>query len=373
MVEYKCNSTRNIYILSELCFDNQNTGLECVAPYGKTELDLQYIHGSVYVLIGVISIIGNLVTVFSIPFAARNKLHGFDYKFREITLFILNLCFVDLCTSLMCILPTSIEDFSNNWPFGKTSCVLEVIIGLTMQLTAPLSIALISVSRYLDLAKSKLWGKWTHNNLTLFITLLLPWLLSSIAIIPYFVPSMKLEFGWDCIGRACGIILKCETDSCNDEYWIGLDLIEWYITTMLFISVAITTISYVLLWRRARDSAKCLKRGGIITNELLNREVKMTRTILLLLVIHGICNLPIAIFQIAASVLEFANIQKEGFQEGFQILAYIFSLAYMAQFGLNFFICIGSNEQYQMAYVTFWRYITLQAKIPHDEREKVHK
>ena len=110
MTEYKCNSTKNIYALSELCFDtqNSNTVIECIAPRDNTVSALRYAEASWYAFVSVVSIVGNLATLFSVSFEETKKLHGFHCKFREITIFILHLCFVDMFLALFCILPSSV-------------------------------------------------------------------------------------------------------------------------------------------------------------------------------------------------------------------------------------------------------------------------
>ena len=98
MAEYKCNSTKNVYVLSELCFDtpNSNTVIECIAPHDNTVSALRYTEASWYAVVAIMSLIGNLATLLSVSFEETKKLHGFHCKFREITIFILHLCFVDL-------------------------------------------------------------------------------------------------------------------------------------------------------------------------------------------------------------------------------------------------------------------------------------
>ena len=92
--------------------------------------------------------------------------------------------------------------------------------------------------------------------------------------------------------------------------------------------------------------------------ELEKRDMKMTRTILLLVATHCICNIPMLICQ----SLFFYDIMS--FSDGRNTLTWLLLLIlYLTQPALNFFIYAGSNDQYRLAYRDFWRYITIRRDV----------
>ena len=92
--------------------------------------------------------------------------------------------------------------------------------------------------------------------------------------------------------------------------------------------------------------------------EIEKRDLKMTRTILLLVAIHCICNIPMLICQ-SLFVYDIMS-----FSDGRNALTWLLLLIlYLTQPALNFFIYAGSNDQYRLAYRDFWRYITIRRDV----------
>ena len=359
METYKCNSTQNIYYLSEMCLERSFLEIyECTVSYGKIELFFRYLDGSWMLLMAILCTIGNLSTLLSLWLAIMKKKNGFEQKCWQITIFILHLSFVDLCWALTCAWPISYELLALRWPFGKLFCTLKVVFVIIIGATEPQLIAFISISRYFDLSKSELWERWTRNKFYLNLMLVTPWALSTIPVIPYFVPSMEVGFTWNCILGGCGIISTCD-QNCNDSHSKGMELIGWYSFALILVSVTVTGIAYVLIGLKAKKSVDYLRKNGNMPSELDKREIKMTKTILILIAVHGICNLPMVVFQGS-----FANssLFLQTYSEG--ICWHIFMIIYATQFGLNFFIYARSNSQYRQAYIDLWRFLSVKIHLP---------
>ena len=347
-----CNSTSNAYLMSELCLDEpDSTSIECVSTSLEVSI-VRYIEGTWLLIVAIIGAFGNFVTFLSIVYAARKRVHGLDHKFREITIFILHLCFVDFCWCIFCALPSSCELLIMKWPFGKQACALKVMADQIILLTESLSVASISVSRSFDLKNANLWRKCTHNNILLLVMLLLPLFTSLPALTPYFVTSMGIAIGWNCMTGKCDVIEACNVSECDGVIPAGGEFIGWYDISFVSVSLSVIIISYVLLRKEVISSANYLKKEGHVTIELHRRELKMTRTILFLISAHGLCNIPMLINQ----ALNFYEVKINFY------LWHLLMIIYVTQPALNFFIYAGSNEQYQLAYIDFWRYITFQAR-----------
>ena len=126
--------------------------------------------------------------------------------------------------------------------------------------------------------------------------------------------------------------------------------IGWYMFIVPALSLATIAVSYFLLRRKARFTSVYIKTCENISAQVEKREKKMTRTILILLLSHIVCNVPMLLFQgVYFSTLHLnANTW------------YVVMIIYESQFSLNFFIYAGSNEQYRLGYRECWNYCICQ-------------
>ena len=357
MNSYQCNSTQNVFKISKLCLENPDAeDLECMVPYDYSVLAFRYIEGYFLIIVAIICGIGNLLTLLSVSFAKKKQQHGFDSKFRQVTIFILNLCVVDLLWSLTLAMPLSYELIAMKWPFGEILCRLKVMLAIMISITEVQSISLVAISRYLDLKKSKLWKNWTNNKLSLLTILLTPWLLSSIILFLPWIPSMEVDFTWNCSAGGCGVISDCSSFNCNASISAGALFITGYILFLNIFSVVVSGIFYFLLTSVAKSTSKYLKENvskcgkslANIASKIDKRESKMTRTILILIGVHVVCNIPMVLIQVLGNSVQSSSIGRR--EDGTIILWHVVMIIWILQFSVNFFIYAGSNEQYQMAY-----------------------
>ena len=103
----QCNSSKDIYLLSKLCLNTSTWNFECVAnnvvdqnitkdEQGKHVLRITV--GVWCVLIAIFGILGNLLTLYSLPHAKTNNIGGrcWNRTWNTSTVFILNLARIDL-------------------------------------------------------------------------------------------------------------------------------------------------------------------------------------------------------------------------------------------------------------------------------------
>ena len=130
------------------------------------------------------------------------------------------------------------------------------------------------------------------------------------------------------------------------------------------ISVLGTGVLYFLLRKESKssanylkvDAAKCGKALANIANKLDEREAKMTRTILILIGVHFLCNIPMVLIQMP-TFSEPSSTSGIG-ENSSMILWHVVMIIWISQFVLNFFIYARSNEQYQKAYYDLWKTFT---------------
>ena len=357
---YTCNSTNEI-LLSQLCTDRskETPNAECVFPYDDRTLTFRNVAGAWMILIGILGTLGNSTTLISIPLAVNRKIFGLDENFRSTTIFILHLSFIDLVMSLFGILPLSFQLLTQRWDLGIISCKAYAIF---VQIIGPIeasALATIAVTRCIGLINRNNWESFSRKKRNIVLLLITPWFLSFPTLLPYFVKSANVEVGWSCTFGICGTISSCQRstspESCYDEStWID-DFIPIYMLVLVLSSIIIITTCYIMINQSAKKSSEPLKKQEHLNKQLKRRDLKMLKTILLLILLHGLCNLP----------LRGTTFYNFIFPESSLTLSteYVLLMIYQSQYAMNFFIYAGSNEQYRKAYLYAWRYITLQKNV----------
>ena len=325
----QCITASDILLLNGLCTNVDEidiTEKECVKDLNFTEEVLRYITGSWYIFIAVLGTIGNLATLISIPMAARRKMFGFDENV-ETTIFILNLSFIDLSYCIFYALPQSSSYIMNYWFMTLPICQACYLIGNTLSCSGKVGVALISMSRCLEITKNNVWAKISEKKCMLFLTIALSWVYSLIGLGIEIKFGNSINIGWNCELGLCAPIPKV-TES------------PFYIVTFVISAITIMTC-YFIMWYKVRQSAKYLKYiGTLFPKQLQDRQNQLTRTILFLILADVLCNLP------------------ELFLIPFSAPNYIVCLSCIInkfQFVINFFIYALSNAQYRKAYLHFWR------------------
>lgn len=357
---YRCTTDDHIYELSNLCTNGSDiSAAECVKDIDSLTKAIRYFTGSWCVMVAFLGIFGNLATFLSIPFAAKRKLHGLDEKFRTTHIFIVHLSFIDLCYCLCFALPQSFSFFINYWPFGTILKKASYTAGLITSVADLIAVASISISRCLDLTRTNFWQKCSDNWFALLLMLSFPWLLVIfmwtilVVLQPY-----GFEVGWDCVTGMCGLMPLCNQTKCNEDEIVVLSqttgpyVIAFY--SPMFLS---SSFSYFIIWKKVRSATVELIRMGNTNIDLHEREVKMTKTILLLVLTNLICTVPpILLLYTELGLYIPRNV------------AYLINIVYNTQYAFNLFIYAVKSDQYRKAYLDYWNYLTC-----HDKRNNRSK
>lgn len=345
MQEYRCNTTRDVVLLSTLCINGTDTSnVDCVPHLNESLLVIfRYIFGIGIILIAIVGIFGNLATLISLPFAVKRKLGGLNRSFKNTTVFILHLSFVDFCWCILVGLPCGYMSLMRHWSFGTFLCKAYAIFAVILTITDQVSLALISISRCLDLTKTEFWRTCCEKKRNLCFIIFLAWLPSLPIVLSYFISSAGIEAGWNCKNGVCSLISSCTTEQC--DLTSTLDGLIWYEFVLSVVHLIVMGICYTMIWRKVRKDTTYLKDIGNNSMDLQHRELKMTRTILTLILTHFIFYTPFLLFQgLLFSNLIFQSDLTHG-------IYFVLMCINHVGFCLNFFIYAASNEQYRNAYL----------------------
>lgn len=363
MKRYSCNNTAEIYLLNKFCTDGSNSSHhECFKFYNPMTEVFRQMSGVWLILIGTIGIFGNLATITTIPYSAKRKRHGLDRNYNTTTIFILNFAFSDLLHCLFLTLPVGITSLFYSSPFGRYGCTIIIYGAMATFVAGMLSMALVALSRCLDMIMNQRWARFCDKKRNILLVLLLVWVPSLLTILMLLIlQSHGIEPGWQCESGGCGFIRSCDlydnTDllidvgdnfrKCND----GTEV--WRLTYFSTICVptfamVIIVISYLLIWYKVHQSTKYFVDTQENAKRLNRRDMKMTRTMLILIVLNFTFWLPYGtIFVIYG---DFTNKHIPRTAEEYIFFAILIDV-FEVQYAINFFVYVARSKQYRDAFL----------------------
>ncbi|EFA02848.1 G-protein coupled receptor moody isoform X1 [Tribolium castaneum] len=274
--------------------------------------------GIVTLVIMVVGVIGNLLTVFALM---RNS------KIRTVAAaFIASLCISDLMFCFIVLPFAASQFFHGTWIHGDVLCTIIPVLRYGCVGVSLLSIAMISVNRYILIAWPHVYGQiYTKAKVAIYITAI--WLFSYGLQIPTLLGQWGL-YGFDKRLGTCSINKDANGRSSKTALFvIGFAL-----------PCAVIVVCYANIFWVVRKSHKRLKQhnsGG----DYKRSEMKITKMVLVIFVCFVVCYLPITIVKIFDPEVKQAPLHVLGY-----ILIYISSC-------VNPVVYVTMNKQYRQAYL----------------------
>ena len=369
MANYSCNTSDQVYFLNQICSKGFGTDhYECTKNYGPVTDIAGIISGTWHICIGIIGILGNIITLIAIPYAAERKRHQIDKDYNTTTVFLLHLSLVDLLHCVLIAIPRGVMYLGRRLPFGEYSCQLIMYAGMTIFVADMLALAFVAMSRCLDMVFTKAWTQFCSKKRNLMFLFFLDWIPSLLTIPTLLIlHSYGIEIGWNCELGGCGFIRNCNilneqnvityTDSNFRNCKVRMEV--WRIIYIIFfciptIALLIIICSYVSIWYKVHMSTKRFIGTQETFIRLYGKEMKMTRTILILIVLN------VMFWFVAFAIVAFKydkslssawmpmTIQK--------FVPYItFVNIFEIQYALNFFVYMARRDQYRDAFVSIFK------------------
>jgi hypothetical protein len=320
------------------------------------------ISGAWLIILGTVGILGNLITILTIPYAANKKRHGLDKNYNTTTIFILHFSFIDLLHCLFMVVPQGILYSSESSPFGIYGCKLIIYGGVVTLVADMLAIAIVALSRCLDMVMHQKWSEFCDRKRNIAMLLLIAWVPGLISLLISFIIEWHgVEPGWNCETGGCGFVRSCthnayenaSVDNLNGLKSCKAGLGVWrlsYFSTIIVptSSLLIICISYVVIRCKVRNSTKYFKDRQQVNSTLSQRDIKLTQTILILVVLNFFCWLPYVVLITAALDLTSAHTPSTDKQ---YILKILLVSMFESQYALNFFVYVARSEQYRNAFL----------------------
>ena len=198
------------------------------------------------------------------------------------------------------------------------------------------------------------------------------WLISIVSLFPYFFKSYGVEPGWDCEAGGCAFRWKhmitynntmqmhlndlqnSEESSTDKE----ISFMYLYFIIKYTICILICILSYTALLCKVHMSKKKLRGPENKVTNSDDTEMRMSRTILMLISMNIICLLPYLIYYVV-------GFEKYGTSRSFRasIQFEVVEALYVSQFALNFLVYVARSSQSRNASLFYWLYLKSQFKL----------
>ena len=338
--------------------DHNSSGLRTQEPLFGDSPFFIYSVASLYIVIVVVAIIGNLMVSYAI-LANRNL------RNNPTNLLLLSLAISDLLTVTLAV-PFDIELLLLNrkWKHGKTMCITFLTVYLITVPTSIFTLLAISVDRYKTL-KDPL-GRFRRSQ---FITqrrsLIVIALVWSYCIVWALLPL---------IGRQDRSVEPIYKGTCSVPYTIFYNILT---SIMNFIfPLLLTCVFYILIYLIARKHRNVNKRGGLPStfkptkedNKMYSRNMKAAKTTAMFVVVIFLCWQPYTYFSIIANL-----VGDTWDPYPYELYLVLLMLGYLNS-ALNPFLFAFRNKRFQSVYRKLLRSTTLgRFKFPRFQKRKAEK
>ncbi|XP_034427356.1 somatostatin receptor type 5 [Hippoglossus hippoglossus] len=221
-----------------------------------------------YPLVCILGLAGNSLVIIAIV-----KL---DKMSSSTTVYVFNLALAD--GLFMVGLPfIASQNFLNRWVFGDIACKVVMVLDGINQFTSVFCLTVMSIDRYMALADPLRFARWRTPRCAKIISAVL-WLFSLLTILP-----MALHFSAD-----KGL---CIPELVSDTWWLGIlsyTFVMGFALPFMMMIASYTALLLTLWLQRLRRSTP--------NQESHRLERQVTRMVVAVVVVFGVCWLPFYTF-----------------------------------------------------------------------------
>lgn len=218
-----------------------------------------------YLLVCIVGLVGNSLVIVAIL--------KFDKMSCPTTVYIFNLALAD--GLFMVGLPfIASQNFLNRWMFGDAACKAVMVLDGINQFTSVFCLTVMSVDRYMALVEPLRFARWRTPRCAKMVSSLL-WLLSLLTILP-----MALQFSVDRGFCAPAFV---------SDAWL-LHILSYTFILGFALPFTVMTASYAALLLALRF------RGSAANPESQQLEQQVTKMVVAVVVVFGLCWLPFYTF-----------------------------------------------------------------------------
>ncbi|XP_020917769.1 melatonin receptor type 1B-like [Exaiptasia diaphana] len=242
----------------------------------------------VFLGIGLLILVGNAMTLFIVY---KN------FHLRTVTnFFIVSLAFSDIGMAVLAMPMCFTVLVGGHWPFGDAACQYNGFVAVSMAVASVQFLACTSVNRYFRVVKPNKYRKYfTMKSTALYIALV--WVCAAVSTIPYLLSGNRMVFH---PGKLV-CCLKIE--------------VTWYTALIsslcIGIPTSVTLYCYLRVFQAVHKHNKQFAQSRGSNNNLSVEEIKITRTLFVVMLVYMTCWTPILIIDLIDTGRGYWSMKRE--------------------------------------------------------------
>lgn len=238
------------------------------------------LEAGLYTLVVLLLLVGNSLTLFII---------SFNRQMRTVpNMLVASLALTDFLFGLLSASPLGISTLAaSQWPFGDTTCQYQGYMVVTLALTSTKLLALMAVNRYFRIvspAKYRRYFTWRKTA----IMILVLWFFGIWAPLPYLLSGHKMVF------HPSKFFCYLQIDS--GPYT------AFMVTVYIGLPTCVIFYCYLRIFQTVRSHNTNFQNSGIASHTVNVEEVKITRTLFVIVVFFNLCWTPILLIDIVDTI-----------------------------------------------------------------------
>lgn len=233
-----------------------------------------------YTLVLLLLLVGNFITLFII---------SFNRQMRTIpNMLVASLAITDFLLGLISASPLGISTLAaSQWPFDDTACQYQGYVAVTLALTSTQLLALMAANRYFRIVRPAKYRRYFTKKKTTIMILLL-WFYCIWAPLPYLLSGHKMVF------HPSKFFCYLQIDSGP--------FTAFMVTVYIGLPTCVIFYCYLRIFQTVRSHNTNFQTSGVASHTVNVEEIKITRTLFVIVVFFNLCWTPVLLIDIADTI-----------------------------------------------------------------------
>ena len=255
----KDTTTLRTNIIQSSSIDNNSTNQHVQdrdRSYNPFKFASRNIYTGIWGIINfLVGILGNLLTLTAIPYAAKRQRHNLHKNWYASTVYILNLAVFDLGFCIFGMPNDILLNLGIAWPFGNIGCKVFNFLGPIFAYGDWYALGLIAITRALYMVKAKDWEAFCYDKRKALALIVGLWAFNIILCVPRFYPSGK-EYMNDEYSGTCQYVEESSSEVASYSLTVLHKLPHYMAFSITFATIIVT---HFIIWRLVSEKRRKLK------------------------------------------------------------------------------------------------------------------
>ena len=203
-------------------------------------------------------------------------------------MFVVSLAITDFCLGALISCPIGLPALATSqWPFSDTTCQYQGYVALVLVLASVHTLALMALNRYFRIVKPAKYRRYFTKKKTI-IMIIVSWLYPVCAPLPYMLSGHKMVFH----PSKCFCYLEIDSGAFT----------AIMVTVFVGLPTCIIFYCYLGIFKTVRNHSRNFQNTGDGISTVNVEDIKVARTLLVIVVFFGLCWTPVLLIDIVDTV-----------------------------------------------------------------------